>query len=91
MLPVVAVGDNVTVERLDGTQVSGRLGALAADSVTVKVERKAGYLWVREDCVIPRADISSVDRREFSVKRSLGLFGAVVVGLGATFLATVSW
>ncbi len=91
VLPVVEIGDKVTVARLDGTRVSGRLSALADESVTVKVERKAGYLWVREDCVIPRADISSVKKRAFSVKRSLGLFGAVVGGLGATFLATLDW
>ncbi len=84
-LPVVKIGDHVAVKRLDGSRVSGRLIAYGTDSVSIETERKAGYDWVHETQVIPRAEIQTVKRKQASLGRTLLLAGGVVVGLGVAF------
>jgi hypothetical protein len=83
--PVAQIGNQVRVERLDGTRVSGRLVAYTIDSVSIETERKAGYEWVRETQVIPRAEIQSVKRKQASLGRTLLLVGGVIVASGVAF------
>jgi hypothetical protein len=83
--PVAQIGNQVRVERLDGTRVSGRLVAYTIDSVSIETERKAGYEWVHETQVIPRAEIQSVKRKQASLGRTLLLVGGVVVASGVAF------
>lgn len=85
VLPVVKIGDSVGVERLDRSRVSGHLRAFTSDSVTLETERKAGYQWVHETQVIPRAEILSVKKKQASFGRTLMLTGCVVVGCGVAF------
>lgn len=86
---IAEVGNWVRVERLDGSRVSGRLLAYAADSVSIETERKVGYQWVHEAQVIPRAEIRTVKRKQASLGRTLLLGGCVVVGLGVGFLISL--
>lgn len=87
--PAVKIGDSVAVERLDRSRVSGHLRALTSDSVTVETERKAGYEWVRETQVIPRAEILSVKKSQASFGRTLLLAGCVVVGGFVAFVISL--
>lgn len=88
-LPVARIGDRVTVERLDGSRLSGRLGAITGDSVSITTAHKVGYVWERETQVVPRSEIRSVRKSTFSIKRTLATSAIVVVGLGVAFAASL--
>ena len=87
--PVAQIGNQVRVERLDGTRVSGRLVAISGDSVSIETERKAGYEWVHETQVIPRAEIHAVKKKQASLGRTLLLAGCVVVGCGVALVISI--
>jgi hypothetical protein len=80
-MPVVAIGDYVVVDRLDGTRVKGNLRALTDESVTVEVDRGLGRSPRLQQQAIPRAEIGSVSKEATSVGRSLLLIGGLVVGI----------
>jgi len=82
-LPVVAIGDYVSVERLDGTRVTGNLQAITVESVTVEVDKGLGGKARLEQQAIPRAEIRAVSKEKTSLGRTLLLFGGLVVGVVA--------
>lgn len=81
-LSVVAIGDLVTVERLDETCVSGRVRAITAESVTVGNERWLNGKLSLETHAIPRAEIRAVSKLHTHVGRTILLAGGIVIGMG---------
>jgi hypothetical protein len=80
-LPVVETGDYVTLERLDGTRLSGHMCAITADSVTVGIDRWIGGKLGLEKHAIPRGEIRAVSKEYTSQGRTLLILGGFVVAI----------
>lgn len=82
-LPVLDLGSRVSVDRRDGTRVSGRLRAVSEDCIIVETDYGPGTTPRVQTRTIPLVKISTVSEERTDLGRTLLLLGGFVVGFFA--------